>query len=149
MEKRTKILIGIGAVILIGAIVTGIILYLKRKNESSENPEEGGTNLAKTNGRPSYTPNHASGYSKSDIEAMQNKMLSLARNNGMMGVVNDINSHGGVDGIAGDAFKRSLEALTTIGLISSLEDLYRKSVSSGSNPGGGSYLPNDYGLYIT
>ncbi len=133
MKKRTKIWIGIGAIVLIGVIVTAILLYLKNKRIESEWDESININNSPNPGQsnPSY------GYSKIEIQSMQRTMLTMAKDNWMIDVINDINKHGGVDGVIGPAFHRSVEALKKKGLIKSLEDLHDIATR----------LPNNYGTY--
>ena len=120
-----KIAIIIGILVGIGIIVTSIILYRKLGNKEDETED--------------YEPNYSGSsspkiiepkYEQQEIMRMQSWLVAKALSMKNKTIIEAIEKSGGIDGKIGKGFNTALNEAVKIGIVSSIEDLYNKSVNN-------------------
>lgn len=120
-----KIAIIIGILVGIGIIVTSIILYRKLGNKEDETEDY----------EPSYNGSSSPKiiepkYEKQEIMRMQSWLVAKALSMKNNTIIKAIEESGGIDGKIGKGFNTALNEAVKIGIVSSIEDLYNKSVNN-------------------
>ena len=120
-----KIAIIIGILVGIGIIVTSIILYRKLGNKEDETEDY----------EPTYSGSSSPKiiepkYEQQEIMRMQSWLVAKALSMKNKIIIESIEKSGGIDGKIGKGFNTALNEAVKIGIVSSIEDLYNKSVNN-------------------
>jgi hypothetical protein len=120
-----KVAIVIGILLGVGIIVTSIVLYIKLGKNDEEIQEEESIN----NG--SFSPKIVQPkYSQQEITRMQSWLVAKALSMKNSTIIKAIDESGGIDGKIGKGFNTAFNEAVKIGIVSSIEDLYNKSVNN-------------------
>ena len=120
-----KIAIIIGILVGIGIIVTSIVLYRKLGNKEDETEDY----------EPTYSGSSSPKiiepkYEQQEIMRMQSWLVAKALSMKNKTIIEAIEKSGGIDGKIGKGFNTALNEAVKIGIVSSIEDLYNKSVNN-------------------
>lgn len=120
-----KIAIIIGILVGVGIIVTSIVLYRKLGNKEDETEDF----------EPSYSGSSSPKiiqpkYEQQEIMRMQSWLVAKALSMKNKAIIEAIEESGGIDGKIGNGFNTALNEAVKIGIVSSIEDLYNKSVNN-------------------
>lgn len=120
-----KIAIIIGILVGVGIIVTSIVLYRKLGNKEDETEDF----------EPSYSGSSSPKiiqpkYEQQEIMRMQSWLVAKALSMKNKAIIEAIEESGGIDGKIGKGFNTALNEAVKIGIITSIEDLYNKSVNN-------------------
>lgn len=120
-----KIAIIIGILVGIGIIVTSIVLYRKLGNKADESEDF----------EPSYNPSSSPKiiqpkYEQQEIMRMQSWLVAKALTMKNKTIIEAIEKSGGIDGKIGKGFNTALNEAVKMGIVSSIEDLYSKSINN-------------------
>ncbi|MFN6084347.1 MAG: hypothetical protein ACK476_05405 [Fluviicola sp.] len=120
-----KIIIIIGILVGIGIIVTSIVLYRKLGNKEDETEDFEPTY------RGSSSPKIIEPkYEQQEIMRMHSWLVAKALSMKNKTIIEAIEKSGGIDGKIGKGFNTALNEAVKIGIVSSIEDLYNKSVNN-------------------
>ncbi len=122
-SKRIVLIISI--LLGIGIIVTSIVLYIKlgKDNEQTDN-------LVSDDYHPRTPKTVQTKYSEQEIIRMQSWMVARGLTLKNQIIIDAIEQSGGIDGKIGKGFNTALNEVIKMGLVSSIEDLYTKSVNN-------------------
>ena len=120
-----KISIIIGILVGIGIIITSIVLYRKLGNKEDETEDY----------EPTYSGSSSPKiiepkYEQQEIMRMQSWLVAKALSMKNKTIIEAIEKSGGIDGKIGKGFNTALNEAVKIGIVSSIEDLYNKSVNN-------------------